>query len=919
MLRSKVVRVALMGSAAAVALMGAASTAQAVETKFGEVQIIFDTTVSMGASMRTADRETEFLPEGNGGNRDPRTPGFGGGVNTPAAALAAGLGGRLGYQVTPDNNDGSVNTDDGRLNFDSGDLIGANVKANHDLQIKYQNYTIFARAVGFYDVIMNDHNVGERSELTDAALGDVGRNYELLDAFISADYTIADLPVNLRVGKQVINWGESTFILHGNNVFNPIDVGAFRRPGSEIKEALVPVNAVSGSVSLPFDVSISGYYALDWEPFELDPSGTPFSGADIVELGSGIGGNELRGSFLTGSPASGARRNCTPLANANSATFTVQQPLNALLPGSGLLAGGAGGSAGDPSVSTNGRLDCTDDNALTGILANTINYQSLYAIGRHEEVKWGLVRALSGEGYDIAGAAGIVQRKETIQADDSGQWGISGRYYADWLGGTEFGAYYQNYHSRLPFISEVMNGAPVLGIAVTGDVSNQTAGGIGGRQLLPAGCGFTAAMAGQTPAQIAAIAPGAAGVTAAGTLAGVNAAYGNDLQNRPVMDPQNLLDPAVNAALVNAGFGALALTPNAAGSYDHVLNTMRLNCALAFYQSSASLNGVGFGLQTLNGAENLIANPNLGLIVEYPEDIEIYGLSFNTTIWGWGVQGDFSYRPAAPFQVDTDSLTITGAWLGCSLVVGSPAASTAIPTGLPAPNNFVPGTGSLTQIREADGSGAAPACAPNSGIGRKISGVLNNEMFTANFGTTATFTQSDWWVDMLGGDLGVLVSEFGFVHVPDVATQNKALLSGTAVNGTRAAQYQATGCNGSNLGLGGLLGFDSKGPGIKAIKQCRPDDTSMGMVLLARMDYNNAFNSGWVVTPQIAYGYDFWGTTPSPYGNFLEDRQSIGLSVTGTLNNNLRVGGSYTNFFGGHINNKAKDQDFASVTASYTF
>ena len=94
---------------------------------------------------------------------------------------------------------------------------------------------------------------------------------------MSADYTIADMPVNLRVGKQVINWGESTFILDGNNVFNPIDVGAFRRPGSEIKEALVPVNAVSGSISLPFDVSLSAYYALDWEPFELDPSGTPFS------------------------------------------------------------------------------------------------------------------------------------------------------------------------------------------------------------------------------------------------------------------------------------------------------------------------------------------------------------------------------------------------------------------------------------------------------------------------------------------------------------------------------------------------------------------------------------------------------------------------------------------------------------------
>ena len=58
---------------------------------------------------------------------------------------------------------------------------------------------------------------------------------------------------------------------------------------------------------------------------------------------------------------------------------------------------------------------------------------------------------------------------------------------------------------------------------------------------------------------------------------------------------------------------------------------------------------------------------------------------------------------------------------------------------------------------------------------------------------------------------------------------------------------------------------------------------------------------------------------PSPYGNYLEDRQSIGLSVTGTLNNNLRLGASWSAFFGGHVNNIAKDTDFASLTASYTF
>jgi hypothetical protein len=89
--------------------------------------------------------------------------------------------------------------------------------------------------------------------------------------------------------------------------------------------------------------------------------------------------------------------------------------------------------------------------------------------------------------------------------------------------------------------------------------------------------------------------------------------------------------------------------------------------------------------------------------------------------------------------------------------------------------------------------------------------------------------------------------------------------------------------------------------------------------MLFRLDYNNAFDTGFLVSPQISYSWDFEGVTPSPYGNFIEDRQAVSLSVTGTLNNNLRLSAGYTDFFAGHVNNKARDQDFASVTASYTF
>ena len=281
-----------------------ASTSQAVETKFGDVDIVFDTTVSFGASIRTADRETEFLPEGNGGPVDPRENGVIALTNSGVADFTPfPFTGRFLQTANPDNFDGSVNSDDGRLNFDNGDLLGATFKANHDLQMTWQNYKFFARAVGFYDVVLDDKRAGDRSLVTDDALGDVGRNYELLDLFVSADYTVAEMPVNLRLGKQVINWGESTFILNGNNVFNPIDVAAFRRPGSEIKEALVPVNAISGSISLPFDVSLSAYAALDSGTVRTRSIRYRVLDADVVAAGSGLGGNNGRVSFLTGSPS----------------------------------------------------------------------------------------------------------------------------------------------------------------------------------------------------------------------------------------------------------------------------------------------------------------------------------------------------------------------------------------------------------------------------------------------------------------------------------------------------------------------------------------------------------------------------------------------------------------------------------------
>jgi hypothetical protein len=891
---TKLQRAGLLGSVAAISLLGAMN-AQAVETKFGEVDIVFDTTVSFGASMRTTDRETQFLNEANGGPIDPRSDLTLGAVVLPGAVSGTGtsfsFAGGVGaicptgcpntyvYTLNPrDNFDGSLNGDDGRLNYDSGDLVGATFKANHDLQMTWQNYKVFARAIGFYDVLLADKGAGDRSLVTDDAIGDVGRNYELLDLFVSADYTVAEMPVNVRVGKQVINWGESTFLLNGLNVFNPIDVGAFRRPGSEIKEALVPVNAIYGSISLPADISLSAYYALDWEPFELDPSGTAFSGADVVAAGSGIGGNRDRFSMVTGSPYSGARRNCH--AVAGSGTRTAQ--LAGYIPDPttfGLLPSAAG--------LNNNALDCSDSVFVDSL--------TRYTIGQHEGVRFALIDTLGADDGVTTATQGMLGRGRDREANDMGTYGISARYYAEDLGGTEFGFYFQNYHSRLPFVSESATpGVSDLGFFIFSEEAQATTGGITGRALPASGC----LTAGSTllalpPATTVAQAFTNLSTALNPAVMGVDAVA--QMQATPISDPGNALPNAV------AAWG-LPFYNDPTYGYKNQYTMAQLNCMLTWVQTSLvdtngatgpNTPGIDQLPQMANGGELFNASgTTAGLILEYPEDIQQFGMSFNTTLWGWGVQGELSYRRNAPFQVDTDSLTIALLVDGCLF------------NGL-----FAVAGNNLAAVANPDGTGVQPSCGRRNGYQK---GYFDNDMYTAQIGTTATFTASDWWVDALGSDLGILVTEFGLVHVPDVEDTWIDNLA-PALRST-VTQYQNLGCQGTDLPAGGFLALDRK-----SSANCRPTDWSAGLVLLARVEYNNFMDTGFTVAPQIVYSYDFEGSTPAPYGNYLEDRQSVGVSVTGTLNNNFRVGASYSNFFGGHITNKAKDTDFASVTASYTF
>ncbi|MGB5949414.1 MAG: DUF1302 domain-containing protein [Parvibaculum sp.] len=299
--------------------------AQAEGFKIGEVDLSVDTTVSAGVGVRTSGQSCNKISAGNGG-----CPSSNGAFHAP-------------------------NEDDGNVNVGRWDPYSTVAKITSDVEAKYQNFGAFMRFNAFYDYwgmnkIGQDSTDYGRRPLVDGYRGHDARNFagrgvKVLDAFVYTNFDVGSSPVSLRVGKQVVNWGESLFIQGGISSYLPFDVSAVRTPGAELKEAYRPEPSVYLSVGLPANFSVEAFYTFGWERTKLDACGTYFSGSDAVCEG-----------------------------------------------------------------------------------------------GRYVVFK--------GE---YPNSAALIPRYADQEPGDQGQFGLALKYYADWLGnGTDLGAYFVRYHSKLP-------------------------------------------------------------------------------------------------------------------------------------------------------------------------------------------------------------------------------------------------------------------------------------------------------------------------------------------------------------------------------------------------------------------------------------------------------------------------------------
>lgn len=269
--------------------------AQAYTLEHDGFTLELNNTVSVGAAIRAQDRDSKLIGIANGGSA---------------------------Y---------STNKDDGDLAFDRGDLVSSVAKITSDLTFSKGNYGVFARASGFFNPTLNskddfftnargyspycdpspacgkEASNAERNRKNEAVQEQVGRKIDLLDAYVYGNTSVLNRTLSFKIGRQVLNWGESTFVLNGINSMVAFNANRARVSGFELSEAIIPAPLAWVSMGLTEQTSIEGFYQLGWQKTIIDASGTFFSTNDFAGIG-GTRANLGFGEFQENTPTTSVKR-----------------------------------------------------------------------------------------------------------------------------------------------------------------------------------------------------------------------------------------------------------------------------------------------------------------------------------------------------------------------------------------------------------------------------------------------------------------------------------------------------------------------------------------------------------------------------------------------------------------------------------
>lgn len=210
-----------------------------------------------------------------------------------------------------------INSNDGNNNFDKG-FTSQRMSLLSEADFNFGEWGFFLRGKIWHDFIYggttdqtdeayasNNANPkfgpnggfnAAKGEFNPAAKEYAQSGASLLDAFVYASFSLPnDREVSMRVGRQVISWGEA--LLSGGGLatsINHVDAHIRSQPGLELKELFLPTGSIFFQTALTESINLEAYYQYEWNAVFLDPSSTYSSEFDSI----GDGGNTFM--FITG-------------------------------------------------------------------------------------------------------------------------------------------------------------------------------------------------------------------------------------------------------------------------------------------------------------------------------------------------------------------------------------------------------------------------------------------------------------------------------------------------------------------------------------------------------------------------------------------------------------------------------------------
>jgi hypothetical protein len=273
---------------------------------------------------------------------------------------------------------------------------------------------------------------------------------------------------------------------------------------------------------------------------------------------------------------------------------------------------------------------------------------------------------------------------------------------------------------------------------------------------------------------------------------------------------------------------------------------------------------------------------------EYPEDLQVYGLSAATNLFGWAVQGELSYQTDVPVGINGNDLLTA----------------------------FLKGIGP---------AGPRALAALAKGEGGVLQGWDRFDKTQFQVSTIKTFA------NILGADQVALAAEVGMQsnNVPDY-TKGGLRYGRNSVYGLASGPDLALGalavsagntCSPTLVNLPPAVPYEVINPIYNSSpKGCKNDgfvtDFAWGYRLRVSADYNNVMGSGVMVTPSVFWSDDVDGVSMDP--TFNEGRQTIGLGLKFSYQKKYTLDLNYVGYANDTFD-PTFDRDYYSAAVSMTF